>query len=240
MISRRAQRVGPERHVRIRRRGPHRDHVGVALRVDPARERVAGVAEAAAAGLAGIQQPERQRRGMQAQFAHAGRDARHPGRVRHRRERIRPARRLGRIVADRAAHLVQSLGPIVVRRQRVVVDRPRRRHAVGVLQRLEILAAQPVQHAAPELGVAADVVVRVGLEFAAAFVEPALRASGSADPSRPRRRSSSRLPAARNRRARGSGCRAPVGASACADGPAAGAAADDDDVEVLVHVSRVA
>ena len=80
--------------------------------------------------------------------------------------RKRPARRLGRIDAGLAVHVIEALGAVVVRRERVVVDRPRRRHAVDVLDRLEVLAAQPVEHAAPELRVAADAVVRVRAELA--------------------------------------------------------------------------
>src|SRR6185436_8477928 len=57
---------------------------------------------------------------------------------------------------------------------RVVADRPGRRDAVGVPHLLEVLAAQPVEDAPPELGVAADAVVRVGTELAAVLVEPAL------------------------------------------------------------------
>ena len=65
VISRRAQRAGPQRHVRRASRGPDAADLGVALRVDAARKRVAGVAEHAAVRLAGIDQPERQRRRVQ-------------------------------------------------------------------------------------------------------------------------------------------------------------------------------
>ena len=41
-----------------------------------------------------------------------------------------------------------------------------------MLDLLEVLAAEPIQHAAPELRVAADAVVRVGAELAAALVNP--------------------------------------------------------------------
>ena len=46
-----------------------------------------------------------------------------------------------------------------------------------MLQCLEILAAQAIEHAAPELGVAADAVVRVREELGAVSVEPALGGS---------------------------------------------------------------
>jgi hypothetical protein len=213
-------RTVPQSDIRVRRRGPHRDHVASPLRVDPADERVARDAEAAARGSPRFKHPERpQGRRMQTLFRASAPPAtpcrRVPG-YRPGTDRARAAARSGSSPIA-PPHSVQLLGPIVVWRERFVVDRPRRRHAVGVRQRLEILAAQPVEHAAPELGVAADVVVRVGLELAPRFVEPR-SASGSADPSRPRRRSSSRLPAGRNRRARGSGCArrsAPARAPSC-------------------------
>ena len=111
---------------------------------------------------------------MQAEAAQPLDDGRHARGVRHGLVRIRAARRLRRIDAGLAAHVVHPFGAIVVRRQRLVVDGPRGRNAVAMLDGLEVLAAQPVEHAAPELRVAADVVVRVGPELAAAFVEPAL------------------------------------------------------------------
>ena len=157
----------------------------------------------------------------------------------NRRVREWPARRLGGIAAAEAVHVVQELRLIVVRRQRVVVDRPRRRHAVLVLQRLEILAPQAIEHAAPELGVAADAVVRVGKKLDALRVEPALsgpiaqvlpdglgipvvgflrHGPAALEHEHPRRRLRQR---------------------AC-HRPAAGAAADDDDVEVRAHCQLAA
>ena len=175
VISRRAQRVGPQR-----RRSAARSPAG---RSRPRRRSSRGcwhgnelqvLQSMQPPGSPGSQQPERQRRRMQALRAQLLDDAPPCRRVRDRRIRKRPARRLGRIDAGLAVHVVQALGAVVVRRERVVVDRPRRRHAVDVLDRLEILAPQPVQHAAPELRVAADAVVRVRPELAAALVEPAL------------------------------------------------------------------
>jgi len=83
-------------------------------------------------------------------------------------------RRLGGILADRSPNLVKTLGAIVVRREGFVVDRPRGRYAIRVLLLVKILAAQTIQHAAPELCVATDVVMRVGLELAAGLVKPPL------------------------------------------------------------------
>src|SRR5690606_37597878 len=73
-----------------------------------------------------------------------------------------------------AVHVIQALGLIVVRLEGGVVDRPLRRDTVGVLYRREVVRAQPIEYAAPELGVPADAVVRVRLELLAAVVEPSL------------------------------------------------------------------
>ncbi len=51
--------------------------------------------------------------------------------VRNRGVRVGTSRRFGRIKAVLAPNLVQALGSHVVRLQGLVVDRPRRRHAVG-------------------------------------------------------------------------------------------------------------
>ncbi len=89
-----------------------------------------------------------------------------------RRKRERPARALGRIEALLSMHFIEPLGAIVKRRQRVVVDRPGRRDAVDVLDGAEVFRAQPIHHRAPELGVAADAVVGIRPEWLAAFVQP--------------------------------------------------------------------
>ena len=82
-----------------------------------------------------------------------------------RRERVgRAGRRLGRVLAAGAVHLVQLLGHRVVRLQLVVGDRPGRRHAVVVAQLAEVLGPQAVQRGAVELRRAADVVVDLRLE----------------------------------------------------------------------------
>ena len=94
-----------------------------------------------------------------------------------------------------AVHFVHRFGAIVVRRERVVIDRPRRRDAVDVLDGLEVFRPQPVHHRAPELGVAADAVVRVRPERLAGSRRATSRWCGSADPSRPTPDSSCDLPA---------------------------------------------
>ena len=107
--------------------------VGLALRVDPAGERVAGVAQDAAVRLAGAQQAERQRRRVQPLRAQLLDDRGHAGGVRHRRVRIRAARRLGRIDAvlrrarDTAARRGRSTAPAC--RSRSATPARRRRGA---------------------------------------------------------------------------------------------------------------
>ena len=61
-------------------------------------------------------------------------------------------------------HLVELLGLRVVRLELVVGDRPGRRDAVVVAELAEILAPQPVEGGAVDLGRAADEVVDLGLE----------------------------------------------------------------------------
>src|SRR5262245_66623672 len=95
-------------------------------------------------------------------------------RVRYGFMRKRAVRRLGWIDARFAVHVIHPLRTVVIRRQRVVVDRPRRRHAVDVLDLAKVVAPEPVEYAAPELGVAADAVVRVGAKRSAGLVEPGL------------------------------------------------------------------
>ena len=64
-----------------------------------------------------------------------------PRLVRDRRERVgRARRRLGRVLAARAVHLVELLGLRVVGLHLVVADRPGRRDAVVVAQLAEVLA----------------------------------------------------------------------------------------------------
>ena len=96
--------------------------------------------------------------------------------VRDRRERVgRARRRLGRILAARAVHLVELLRLGVVRLELVVGDRPRGRDAVVVVDLAEVLGAQPVERCAVELGRAADEVVDLRLKRLALLVVPGVR-----------------------------------------------------------------
>src|ERR1043165_6729431 len=94
--------------------------------------------------------------------------------MRHRLVRKRAAPNFSRIDALLAAHVIELLGAVVVRLQRLVGDWPARRDAVDVLDLFEVFAPQPVEHASPELGIAADTVMRVRTELAAALIEPVL------------------------------------------------------------------
>src|SRR5918993_882023 len=82
--------------------------------------------------------------------------------------------RLGRVGSELAVHVVEALGAFVVRRERVVINRPPWRHAFHVLDRLEIFPPKAIEHAAPELRVAADVVMSVRAELLAPLVDPPL------------------------------------------------------------------
>ena len=87
--------------------------------------------------------------------------------------RVRRARRrLGRVLAAGAVHLVQLLGERVVRLQLVVGDRPGRRDAVVVAELAEVLLAEPVERRAVELRRASDEVVDPRLERLALLVVP--------------------------------------------------------------------
>src|SRR4030095_3445659 len=74
-----------------------------------------------------------------------------------------------------AMHWIETLSAVVVRRQILVADRPRRRHAIDVRDFVKVLAAKAVPHAAPELSVAADAIVRIRRELLAVVVEPPFR-----------------------------------------------------------------
>ena len=95
--------------------------------------------------------------------------------VRHRRKGIRRARRrLGRVFATRAVHLIHLLGLGVVGLHLLVADGPGRRDAVVVLEFAEILFAQAVQRRAIHLGGAAHEVVDAGLKGLAVLVTPSV------------------------------------------------------------------
>ena len=101
------------------------------------------------------------------------------------------------------------------------------------VDRLEVLPPQPVQHAAPELGIAADVVVGVRHERLAALVEPLL--GGSVAQVLPDRYGIPVLDLARHEVAALEQEQArPAVGKRIRERASARAAADDDDVETLV------
>src|SRR5271157_4752464 len=83
-------------------------------------------------------------------------------------------RRFGRILSAVPMHLIEILGLGVVRLQIVVADRPGGRDTAVVAQFAEIFLAQPEQSSTVKLGVAADVVIGMRMEFLAILVEPRL------------------------------------------------------------------
>ena len=98
-----------------------------------------------------------------------------PRLVAHDRMRVRRAGRwIRRVHAPLAVDLIETLGARVVRLEVLVGDRPRRRHAGGVLELAEVLAAHPEQGGAVELRVAPHPVVGVRMQVAARGVAPDL------------------------------------------------------------------
>ncbi len=110
---------------------------------------------------------------MQALLPHAGRELDHEVRMGDGGVRVRWPIAFRRILTGLTVHVIQPLGAVVVGRQFVVTDRPRRRRAVHMFERAKVLAPQPEQRAAPELAVAAHVVVRIRDELLALHVHPA-------------------------------------------------------------------
>ena len=135
--------------------------------------------------------------------------------VADRRERVRSAGgRLGRVLAAGAVHLVELLGPRVVGLHLVVLDGPRRRGAVVVMQQAEVLLAQAVQRGAVELRGTPDAVVHLRLEGLAVAVVPRVRRTRSGCRRRRPARASSAARAGASRPARGGGCAYPRGRGA--------------------------
>src|SRR5207248_10583289 len=97
-----------------------------------ARKRIARRTE-----LAVAEQPERQRKRMQAASFQPLDDLGDPWTVRHRLVRIRAARTFRRIDAVLASNREELLRLVVIRRERLVVDRPFGRDAVNMLDRAE-------------------------------------------------------------------------------------------------------
>ena len=81
---------------------------------------------------------------------------------------------LGRILAAPAAHLEQLLGRLIIGLEHVVLHGPFRRDAVRMQDGIEVLLAQPQEHGAVDLGIAADEVVQAGPEALAARRGPNL------------------------------------------------------------------
>ena len=111
-------------------RRPHAEHLGVGLRVDEAGEAVAGGApDAVAVGHVRLVQPDPARRveRVVARLGEVVGELLDPRLVRDGRERVRrTGRRLGRVLAPSAVHLVELLGLRVVGLELLVLDRPRR------------------------------------------------------------------------------------------------------------------
>ena len=147
--------------------------------MDETREPVArGAADARAVGHVGLVQADAAWR-VERPIAGSGeivRELLDARLVRDRRVWVRRARRrLGRILAARAVHLVVLLRERVVRLELVVRDRPGGRDAVVMLQLAEVLLAKPVQRRAVELRRASDEVVHPRLKGLALRVVPRVR-----------------------------------------------------------------
>jgi len=171
---------------------------------------------------------------MQSELAQAFRDDGDAPLVFDGRVWERFSRRLGRVGTDLAVHAVEPLGTVVVGRERLVGNGPRRGHPAGVHHLAEVLAPQSVKHGAPELGIAADAVVRVGKELFVAPVEPAF--GGAIPELAPDRARAPVLLFLRNKVATldDENARARL-RKLMRDGSAPHAATDDDDVEALGH-----
>ena len=230
--------VAQQRHVGKFEGGAHGHDFRVGFGVHQARKAVAGLAADAGAvrhvllvqhhGAGSREGVVARRRQIVGQLL----DARLVG---NRRARIGSAGgRLGRIPAAQPVHVIHLLGPRVIRLQLVVGDRPRRRDAVVMAQLAEILLAQPIERRAEHLGRAADEIVHLRLERPAVSVVPGLGRYVAVLHEHGRRIPVLRLAlepvaALENQDALSRG-RELSGKRA-----AARAAADDDDVEALVH-----
>ncbi len=83
-------------------------------------------------------------------------------------------RGLGRIVAERAANLIERLGATVPGLDLRIGERPAGRRAFSVLDGSEVLRPVAGQNGAIELGGAADIIVIAGIEWRAGAVDPRL------------------------------------------------------------------
>ncbi len=82
--------------------------------------------------------------------------------------------RLSRIFASFAVDMVKLLGLRIVEFHLVVSDGPRGRASAVMPDRTEVFFAKPEESSAVELGIAADVVVRMRMKFFAVAVPPSL------------------------------------------------------------------
>jgi hypothetical protein len=81
---------------------------------------------------------------------------------------------LRRVLASHTAHLEQLFGAAIPWLQHIISKRPRRRNAIPVFKRREILFAVADQHGAIEFRVAADVIVVPWTKAAAVLIKPGL------------------------------------------------------------------
>ena len=140
---------------------------------------------------------------------------------------------LGRVLAGRAVDPVDPLGLGVVGLEVGVAERPGGRGALVVLDRVEVVLAEPRQARAVDLGVAADDVVDAGGERPPGAVEPAARPACSGARRTPPAATSSRARAAGAGRARAQDVDAAPGQRERRRG-AAHAGPDDHDVGAQV------
>ena len=173
-------RVPDQGDVGVLEGGTDAEHLGVGLGVQRAREAVAvRAAHADAVGQVRLVDHDAARR-VERVIAGRGQvvgELLDPGLVGDRRVRVgRAGRRVGRILAPRAVHLVHRLGGGVVRLHVLVGDGPGGRQAVMVAQFAEVLGAHPVQRGSVQLGGAADEVMHLRLvERLGLRVIPAVR-----------------------------------------------------------------
>jgi hypothetical protein len=154
----RHQAAGLQGHVGLAQRGIDQARLGVSLGIDTTGK---GIARAAAHALAARMKINRSRHveGLQAAATQALEQIGEQRHVQDRGKRVGlSARRLGRIIAGAPVHAEQALGPIVVRLQVGIADRPGGRCTFFVLHDLEVPLPEAEHGSAIELGVAADVV----------------------------------------------------------------------------------
>ena len=152
-----------------------------------------------------------------------------------RRARIgRAGRRLGRIASPQPVDVVHLLGLGVIRLQVLIVDRPRWRDAIVVADLLEVPLPQAIERGAEHLAGAADEIVHLRLKRLAVAVVPGVGRDVAVLLENGRRIPVQRLAlepvaALKNQNA------LPRGRELACQRTAARSAADDDDVEMLVH-----